>query len=75
MYYKKMESNDNFKKINIKNHTFYYFDDIIKIEDFDLYNILIDEKSYENVLVYNKFFVRIIISLYVLDSIKEMNLL
>ena len=70
-----MESNDNFKKINIKNHTFYYFDDIIKIEDFDLYNILIDEKSYENVLVYNKFFVRIIISLYVLDSIKEMNLL
>ena len=48
-----MESNDNFKKINIKNHTFYYFDDIIKIEDFDLYNFLIDEKSYENVLVYN----------------------
>ena len=48
-----MESNDNFKKINIKNNTFYYFDDIIKIEDFDLYNFLIDEKSYENVLVYN----------------------
>ena len=25
----------------------------IKIEDFDLDNILIDEKSYENILVYN----------------------
>ena len=30
-----------------------YFDDIIKIEDFNLHNILIDEKSHENVLVYN----------------------
>ena len=30
-----------------------YFDDIIKIEDFDLDNILIDEKSYEIILVYN----------------------
>ena len=31
----------------------YYSDDIIKIEDFDLDNILTDEKSYENVLAYN----------------------
>ena len=31
----------------------YYFDDIIKIEDFDLDNISIDEKSYEKILVYN----------------------
>ena len=31
----------------------YYFDDIIKIEDFDLDNILIDQKSYENISVYN----------------------
>ena len=28
-------------------------DDIIKIEDFDLNNVLIDENSYENILVYN----------------------
>ena len=28
-------------------------DDIIKIEDFDFNNILIDENSYENILVYN----------------------
>ena len=28
-------------------------DDIIEIEDFDPDNILIDENSYENILVYN----------------------
>ena len=27
----------------------YYFDDIIKLEDFDIYNILTDEKSHENI--------------------------
>ena len=31
----------------------YYFDDIIKFEDFDFDNILIDEKSHENILIYN----------------------
>ena len=30
-----MESNDELKEIDIKNRTCYYFDDIIKIEDFD----------------------------------------
>ena len=44
-----MERNDELKEINIKSC---YFDDIIEIEDFDLDNILIDEKSYENILVY-----------------------
>ena len=29
------------------------FDDIIKIEDFDLDNISVDEKSQENILVYD----------------------
>ena len=38
-----MESNDKLKEINVKNRVFYYFDDIIKIEDFDLDNILVDE--------------------------------
>ena len=41
------------KEINIKCCACYYFDDIIKFEDFDLDNILIHEKSYENILVYN----------------------
>ena len=48
-----MVINDKLKEIDIKNRTCYYFDDIIKIEGFDLDNILIDEKSYENILVYN----------------------
>ena len=32
------------KKVPIKNCTCYYFNDMIKLEDFDLDNILIDEK-------------------------------
>ena len=32
----------------------YYFNDIIKLEDFDIDNILIDEKSHENILIYDK---------------------
>ena len=40
-----MDSKDELKEISIKNRTCYYFDDIIKVEDFDLDNILIDEKS------------------------------
>ena len=48
-----MESNDALKEIDIKNRRCYYFDDIIKIKEFDLDNILIDEKSYENILVLN----------------------
>ena len=43
-YVIKMESNDELKEIDIKNCTCYYFDDIIKIEDFDFDNILINEK-------------------------------
>ena len=38
-----MENNE-FKKVRIKNCTYYYFDDIIKLEDFHLDNILMDEK-------------------------------
>ena len=36
----------------IKNRTYYYFDDIIKL-DFDIDNIFIDEKSHENILMYD----------------------
>ena len=44
-----MQSNDELKEINIKNRTCYFFNDITKIEDFNFANILIDEKSYENI--------------------------
>ena len=45
----------NLKKLKLyfKNCTYYYFDDIIKIEDFYLDNTLMDEKSNENILVYS----------------------
>ena len=48
-----MESNDEVKEIDIKNRTCYFFDDIIKIEDFDFYGILKHEKSYDNILIYD----------------------
>ena len=44
--------NNEFKKGYIKNRTCYYFDDMIIFEDFD-FDILIDEKSHENILVYD----------------------
>ena len=39
----------------IKNRTCYYFDDIIKVKaiNVNVNNTLIDEKSYENILVYD----------------------
>ena len=40
-------------KVRIKNRTCYYFDDIIKLEDFDIDNILVDEKSHETILIYD----------------------
>ena len=48
-----MESNDRLKGISIKNCMGHYFNDIIKFEDFDIGNIVIDEKSYKSILVYN----------------------
>ena len=44
---------NKFKEIDIKNRSCYYLDDIININDLDLYNILKDEKSYENISIYD----------------------
>ena len=44
-----MDSNDEVKEIDIKNCTCYYFNSLIKIEDFNPNNILIDEKPYQNI--------------------------
>ena len=40
------------KDINIKNRVYFFFNDIIDIENFDSNNIKIDEKSYKNILIY-----------------------
>ena len=47
-----MEINE-FKNVYNKNCTCYYFDDIDKSEYFDFENILIDQESCKNILIYN----------------------
>ena len=47
-----MENNE-FYKVIIKNCTCYYFEYITKFEDFHFGNILLDENSYENILIYD----------------------
>ena len=42
-----------FKKVCLKNHTSYYFSEIIKLEDFDIYDVLIDEQLHEKILIYD----------------------
>ena len=42
----------NTKKINIKNRTYYFFDDVINIEDFDPNLLKIDKKLYKNIDIY-----------------------
>ena len=39
----------NIKQINIKNRTYYFFNDMIKIKDFDSSLVKIDKKSYKNI--------------------------
>ena len=40
------------KDIDIKNHTYHFFDYIINMENFDPNNTKIDEKSYKSILIY-----------------------
>ena len=48
-----MQKNKKIKQIfDIKNGTCYYFDDIININDLNL-DILLVEKSYDNILIYD----------------------
>ena len=48
-----MESKEEFEKSDIKNRTCYYFDHIITDRDINLDNILLNEKLYENISVYD----------------------
>ena len=47
-----MESKDELKEIDIKNHTCYYFDHIMRVRDIDFCDILSDEKSYNTIRKY-----------------------
>ena len=43
---------NNVKDIDIKNRTYYFFNDIINIQNFNPSNIKKDEKTYKNILIY-----------------------
>ena len=43
----------NSKQINIKNRTYYFFNDMIDIKDFDPSLIKIDKKSHKNIGIYH----------------------
>ena len=43
---------ENIKKIDIKNCTYYFFNDMINIEDFDSSLLKLDNKSYKNIAIY-----------------------
>ena len=44
--------NTKVKDIDIKKQTYYFFNDIINIENFDWNNIKIDEKLHKDILIY-----------------------
>ena len=48
----KLENNE-LKEVCIKNWTCCYFYNILKLENFDLDNIFLDEKSHKNILIYD----------------------
>ena len=45
--------NNEVKDIDIKNHTYFLFDDIINVKSSDPNNIKIAEKLYKDTLIYN----------------------
>ena len=50
---------NKFKDKNIKNHTYYFSDDMIKMKSLDLNKIKIDEKSYKDILIYYTVYVTV----------------
>ena len=45
------------KQINIKNESYYFYNDIIDIKTFDSKNLKLDRKSYKNLDIYNNGYV------------------
>ena len=48
-----MENEDELNKTDIKNRTCYYFHDIMRVLDIDFSDVLLSEKSYENILIFD----------------------
>ena len=49
----------NIKPIGIKNRTYYFFNDMINIKDFDSSLLKIDKKSCKNISIYNIWYITI----------------
>ena len=47
-----LKMSNRVKDIDIKNRTYYFFNYIINIKNFDPNNIKIDKKPYKNILIY-----------------------
>ena len=41
------------KQINIKNRTYYFYNDVIDVENFDSSLLKLDKKSYKDIGIYN----------------------
>ena len=41
------------KQMNIKNRTYYFYNDIIDIKNFDARSLKLDKKSYKDIGIYN----------------------
>ena len=64
------------KDTDIKNRTYYFFDDIINIKNLDLNSIKIDKKSYKDILIYCNGYVTIKDSKYVkINSVNPLYLI
>ena len=50
---------EEIKQINIKNRSYYFYNDIIDLKDFDAKLLKIDKKSYKNVAIYYNGFITI----------------
>ena len=48
-----MKINNKVKDIGIKNHRYYFVNDVINIENFDSNNIKIDKKSMKDIRIYS----------------------
>ena len=44
---------ESIKQINIKNRTYYFYNDIIDLENFDSSLLKLDKKSYKDIGIYN----------------------
>ena len=49
----------NIKEINIKNRTYYFFDDMINIEDTYSNLLKLDKKSFKNIDIYYTGYIKI----------------